>query len=59
MSGMPEIAEKLKERYCLGDSATCARHMVREVLGKEAVPGELYPNDKKQALQLLQGARSS
>jgi len=59
MDGMPVIAEKLKQKYCLNDNSTCARFMVREVLGKTAVPKELYPNDKKAAVALLQEARSA
>ncbi|MBN2068404.1 MAG: hypothetical protein JW739_02095 [Opitutales bacterium] len=53
MDGMPEIAEKLKEKYCLGSNVDCARYLIRQQFGAQAVPGDLFPNDKKAALRLI------
>ena len=42
-----------KDKYCLGDSANCARHLVMKALGKPAVPANLYPNMRDLALNLI------
>lgn len=53
MDDMPVMADMYKHKYCLGDAATCARHMVFEVLGREAVPTDLFPNDVDYANKVL------
>ncbi|MCE1251925.1 MAG: hypothetical protein LWX83_00075 [Anaerolineae bacterium] len=57
MADKPATSEMLKRRYCLGDSRECARFMVRASLGKDKVPGNLYPNQKDKALELIKEAR--
>jgi hypothetical protein len=42
-----------KKRYCLGDYISCARHAVKEALGKPSVPADLYPNMHDRAEELL------
>lgn len=42
-----------KQRYCLGDYATCARYMVSTRLGRPAVPADLYPNMTARAQDIL------
>ena len=42
-----------KDKYCLGDNANCARHMVMKALGKPAVPANLYPNMRDVAQNLI------
>ena len=42
-----------KKKYCLGDNTHCARHMVKEKLGKENVPPKLYPNMVADAQALI------
>lgn len=49
-SGLGKI---YKDKYCLGDNAHCARHMVLKALGKPAVPPTLYPNMRDLALGLI------
>lgn len=53
MTSMPATAELLKMRFCRGDSAGCARHMVFERLGREAVPADLYPTQTIRARHIL------
>lgn len=49
MSDMPTMAAVVKGRYCTGDNADCARHMVAIALGREAVPVDLYPSQTERA----------
>ena len=42
-----------KRKYCLGDNSTCARWMVAQALGKQNVPGDLYPNMREEAEKLI------
>jgi hypothetical protein len=53
-SGLGKI---YKDKYCLGDSANCARHMVLKALGKPAVPANLYPNMRDIAQGLIAQGR--
>ncbi len=50
MADMPATAEKMKNRYCLGNKIICARYMVKS--SGKPVPIDLYPNmvDKAKAL---------
>lgn len=56
MAEKPATAGLFKNRYCLGDSSNCARHMVFKALGREAVPADLYPNQQERAQELLAGS---
>jgi hypothetical protein len=42
-----------KKKYCMGSSATCARHMVLQTLGPEHVPATLYPGMLDVARQII------
>ena len=53
MKDMEGMANIYKRKYCLGDSSECARHMVFETLGKEAVPSDLYPNMRERAGKIM------
>lgn len=53
MSDMPTMANLYKKRYCQTDSSGCARFSVFEVLGRDQVPADLYPNDAERAAVLL------
>ena len=55
MMDMPAMVSLLKEKYCKGDSARCARHMVFKVMGSERVPMDLYPNQAERAEKIIQG----
>ncbi len=43
MKEKPATADIYKRNFCLGDNRDCARHQVKAALGKEHVPGDLYP----------------
>lgn len=53
MQNMPALANIMKNRYCHDDFAHCARHMIFEKLGKEAVPMDLFPNQTDRAEKIL------
>ena len=53
MENMPKIAGMMKKGYCQGDFMNCARHMVKEALGKEKVPSNLFPNQIEKAKALI------
>jgi hypothetical protein len=53
MAHMPSIAGMMKNQYCKGNFTQCARHMVKEALGKERVPVDLFPNQTEKADKLL------
>ena len=55
MADMPTTAESMKKRYCLADNSTCARYLVFKALGREAVPGNLYPNNIARAEEIIKG----
>ncbi|MCE1247924.1 MAG: hypothetical protein LWY06_14875 [Firmicutes bacterium] len=43
-----------KKKYCLGSNNECARFMVRQALGKDNVPPDLFPNQTDEAELLIQ-----
>ncbi|PKQ17125.1 MAG: hypothetical protein CVT67_01405 [Actinobacteria bacterium HGW-Actinobacteria-7] len=53
MDNMPAMADIFKNRYCLGDHFTCARHRIFESLGRDRVPHDMFPNDGEYADTLL------
>lgn len=45
MKEQPATAAIIKKKYCLGgENGKCARYQVKTAIGKENVPGDLYPN---------------
>ena len=59
MENMPAMAEMYKNKYCLGSSDNCARHIVFSTLGKSAVPTDLYPNDMSYAKRVITDAKTA
>jgi hypothetical protein len=57
MRGMPQHAELFKELYCRADNGICARYMIHQALGADAVPTDLFPNEIKQADRILKESR--
>jgi hypothetical protein len=53
MSQMPSMANIIKERYCRGSNTLCARHMVVRMIGREAVPADLYPSQVERADEIV------
>lgn len=50
---MPATTNFLKARYCQRDYTNCARYLVRQSLGKEKVPLDLYPDDAVRAKSII------
>jgi len=59
MTNMPALSGMMKKRYCLDDFMACARHQVKEALGKEKVPSTLYPSQSEMAQKVISAVRSS
>ncbi|TLM70148.1 MAG: hypothetical protein FDZ70_09330 [Actinobacteria bacterium] len=57
MKNMPSMSEVLKQQFCKGDWSSCARCMVFEALGREAVPPDLFPDETDRARAILDAAR--
>ncbi len=57
MKNMPSMSEVLKQQFCKGDQSACARYMVFEALGREAVPPNLFPDETDRARAILDAAR--
>ncbi len=55
MQKYPFAADQMKQHYCVEGAADCARFIVREALGKEGVPGDLFPNDVARAYSIVAG----
>lgn len=53
MNGMPHTINIYKLNYCKTDNKKCARYMVFTQLGKEAVPGDLYPHQTGDAQKII------
>jgi hypothetical protein len=53
METMPAVAEVLKDQYCRGSFAECARFRVAARPGAGGVPRDLFPNDAARAEKLL------
>lgn len=50
---MPAMAHYLKSAYCQREPEKCARYLVREAVGKEHVPQNLFPDEGGQATQII------
>ena len=53
MASMPSTSEIIKLRYCKDNCSDCARYLVREALGKERVPEDLFPNQNEKAREVI------
>ncbi len=53
LKNMPSTANLLKKNYCLKDYTKCARWKVREKLGPDGVPEDMFPNDHSRAEKYL------
>jgi hypothetical protein len=57
LQNMPSAANSLKKRFCRGDNANCARHMVLAACGRERVPPDLSPNQQDRARAIIGGGK--
>ena len=53
MSGMPAMADMMKQKFCRGDFESCARYKVFKALGSDGVPPDLFPNQEARVRQML------
>jgi len=53
MANKPGTADMMKTKYCQGNNAECARYVVCKALGREKVPGDLFPIQMDRARELL------
>jgi hypothetical protein len=51
---MPTVAAWLKKQYCRNNYSECARYKVRNALGVERVPRDLFPNEPKRAQKIIE-----
>ncbi len=57
MENMPALAQQLKQRFCMADWASCARHLVFEALGPGRAPATLFPVDVARAREVIAANR--
>lgn len=53
LENMPGTAKLYEKTTCRGDFESCARFIVRNALGPDAVPRDLFPNDRERAEKLI------
>lgn len=53
MQGKPAMLALYKAQYCHADNSQCARYTVYLALGRDAVPRDMYPNDRLRALRVV------
>lgn len=58
MANMPSMAAVLKKQFCLGDWSSCARCLLVNELGSEAVPSDLFPDEVERAREILRDAKN-
>ena len=57
MPDMPAVAGYLKDKYCHGSFAACARYQIYREFGRENVPSELFPNEEALVSDIATGLR--
>jgi len=53
LANMPGTSEVIKRKYCRGAYETCARRMVARSGGMQAVPADLFPDQRDQLAALV------
>lgn len=53
MADMPSAVGTYKMLYCEDNFQSCARYIIRQELGKEAVPVDLFPHQKDRIDKIL------
>lgn len=59
MANMPLASDLMKDTYCRGNNSLCARYMVFKALGREKVPRDLFPDERKKAKEIIEKGKSS
>jgi len=53
---LPSTSKSFQEKFCTLNHFSCARYMVYKQLGKDLIPGDLFPNERGRALKLIEAA---
>lgn len=53
LASKPALAELYKVSYCRGKHEGCARYVVQQARGAQAVPADLFPNEADRARELI------
>jgi hypothetical protein len=53
MANVPVTAEIMKASICRSDNSQCARYLVFKTMGRERVPGDLFPNEMERARTIV------
>ena len=53
MANMPSMANLIKKKFCESDNTNCARYLVFNAKGKEAVPDDLFPTQIERVKDLI------
>ncbi len=53
MAGKDDQIEALKDNYCRSNSLHCSRYLVASAVGKENMPGDLFPDEKERAYLVI------
>ena len=53
LANMPTVSGYLKKEYCNSDYTLCARFTVRNEVGVENVPIDMFPNEQKRAQEII------
>ncbi len=59
MKAKPQTAAMFRARYCRGHQSQCARYEVYELLGRDAVPVELAPNEHLRAMMIMRASHAA
>ena len=51
----PEFVQRLRSSWCRGTYDQCARFLAASVVGREAVPDDLFPVEYERAARFLAG----
>ena len=53
LENMPKAADMMKKTYCQWRYTECARHKIAIVLGRSAIPNDVFPSDDRRATKIL------
>jgi hypothetical protein len=57
MQNMPATAGLVKDKFCKGDFASCARYRVYKALGRPSVPQDLYPQQSEKVEMIINAGK--
>lgn len=57
MADMPSSVDIYKQLYCENNFKSCARYMVKQALGNDSVPLDLFPHQKDRVGKIISRGR--